>query len=129
MPPRVPRIKDPARLTVEIRGAVQGVGFRPFVYRLADELALAGWVINDNRGVTLEVEGEREVLERFLRRLPAERPAASEIRELVPTWSEPVGYEGFEIRASDGAGDTVVDILPDLATCALCRDEVLDPDD
>src|SRR5512147_1904478 len=105
MTPRHPRPKDPARLSVAIRGAVQGVGFRPFVYRLADELALSGWVINDNRGVTLEVDGEREILEEFLRRLPMERPAASEIRELAATWGAPAGYVGFEIRASDGGGE------------------------
>ena len=57
-----------ARLRLEIQGAVQGVGFRPFVFRLAEELELAGWVRNDSRGVFLEVEGERAVLERFAAR-------------------------------------------------------------
>ena len=60
------------RLRVEIHGAVQGVGFRPFVYRLATELALNGWVINDTRGVFIEVEGNKVTLARFLERLPKE---------------------------------------------------------
>jgi|SRR5581483_1647931 len=64
-----------ARLCVEIHGAVQGGGFRPFVYRLAAELERAGWVINDARGVFIEVEGPRDRLERFLARLPSERAA------------------------------------------------------
>jgi hydrogenase maturation protein HypF len=68
---------DPARLSIEIHGAVQGVGFRPFVYRLATELKLAGWVINDARGVFIEVEGPQAMVERFLARLPAETPPRS----------------------------------------------------
>ena len=70
---------------------MQGVGFRPFVYRLAMELTLSGWVGNDNRGVTIEAEGEREVLEEFLRRLPLERPAASVITHLEHAWVAPTG--------------------------------------
>ena len=62
------------RLRVEIHGAVQGVGFRPFVYRLATELGLTGWVINDTRGVFIEVEGPKPALDAFLHRLPAETP-------------------------------------------------------
>jgi hydrogenase maturation protein HypF len=124
-----PRPKDRARLQVAIRGSVQGVGFRPFVYRLADGLGLSGWVANDNRGVTLEVEGEREALEEFSRRLTAERPAASEIREIDHAWAEPAGFVRFEILASDGGGEKLVEILPDLATCSLCREDVFDPHD
>ncbi len=66
----------PRRLRVEIHGAVQGVGFRPFVYRLAMELGLAGWVINDTAGVYIEVEGDGPLLAEFLCRLPAECPPA-----------------------------------------------------
>ena len=62
------------RLRVEIHGAVQGVGFRPFIYRLATELGLHGWVINDTEGVFIEVEGAESTLARFLDRLPAETP-------------------------------------------------------
>ena len=68
-----PRSADISRLSVEIRGAVQGVGFRPFVYRLATDLGLTGWVLNDSRGVFIEVEGSEPVLRVFLDRIPAGR--------------------------------------------------------
>ena len=116
-------------LRVEIRGAVQGVGFRPFVYRLADEMALDGWVVNDNRGVTLEVDGESEPLERFLERLAEEKPATAVVESTTAEWSSPVGYLGFAIRDSDEAGEKSVQVLPDIATCAACRDEVLQRSD
>ena len=65
------------RLRVTLFGAVQGVGFRPFVYRLATALHLTGWVLNSNAGLVIEVEGDREPLEHFLEQLDAERPPAS----------------------------------------------------
>jgi hydrogenase maturation protein HypF len=108
---------------------VQGVGFRPFVHRLADELGLSGFVVNDHRGVAIEVEGERASLAEFHRRLPLQKPAASEIRALEVTWMTPVGYERFEIRESETGGSATVEILPELATCALCRDEISDAAD
>jgi hydrogenase maturation protein HypF len=115
-----------SRLEIRIRGAVQGVGFRPFVYRLARELSLAGWVGNDNRGVTIEVEGEGAALDVFLRRLQLERPAASVIRDLERSWVDPTGATEFTIRESTGCGAKVAEILPDLATCPACLAEVLD---
>lgn len=115
------------RLRVEIHGAVQGVGFRPFVYRLATELALNGWVINDSRGVFIEVEGDDATLARFLDRLPTEKPPRSIIHSLDSTWLAPVGLTQFEIRHSDNAGAKTVLVLPDIATCAECLNEVLDP--
>jgi hydrogenase maturation protein HypF len=117
----------PARLRVEIRGAVQGVGFRPFVYRLATELELAGWVINDARGVFVEVEGPRDRLDRFLARLPAERPPRAIIHTLDAEWRAPSGYTSFEIRHSDDGGAKTAPILPDIATCPDCLAELLDP--
>jgi hydrogenase maturation protein HypF len=115
------------RLRVEIAGAVQGVGFRPFIYRLATELSLAGWVINDTRGVFIEVEGERARLEQFLQRLPAEAPPNAHITRIVHDWLAPTGYSRFEIRHSDHAGARQVIILPDLATCPDCYAELFDP--
>src|SRR6266496_1215252 len=93
-----------AQLRVEIHGAVQGVGFRPFVYRLATELDLTGWVINDTRGVFIEVEGPRDRLECFLARLPNERPPRSIIHTLEADWRAPSGYTSFELRHSDDHG-------------------------
>ena len=108
---------------------MQGVGFRPFVYRLAAELGLHGWVINDTEGVFIEVEGAEATLARFLDRLPAETPPRAIVQSLSSTWLPPVGYAQFEIRHSDSAGAKTALILPDVATCPDCLGELLDPDD
>ena len=118
-------IVDTARLKIEIQGAVQGVGFRPFVYRLATELALAGWVINDTRGVFIELEGPRADLESFLTRLPDAKPPLAIIHTVQSAWLDPLGYTQFEIRHSDEHGAKTVLVLPDVATCADCLGEVL----
>jgi hydrogenase maturation protein HypF len=120
---------DRERLRVEIRGAVQGVGFRPFVYRLATGLDLTGWVINDTSGVFIEVEGPRRALEQFLQRLPAEAPPLAIVQSVESTWLAPAGYDRFEIGHSDGRGAKSVLVLPDVATCPDCLSEVLDPAD
>jgi len=117
------------RLRVEIHGAVQGVGFRPYVYRLATELALAGWVINDTRGVFIEVEGDETALARFLERLSSEKPPRAIIHTLDVAWIEPLGETRFEIRHSDEAGAKTVLVLPDIATCDDCLREVFDARD
>jgi hydrogenase maturation protein HypF len=116
------------RLRAEIRGAVQGVGFRPFVYRLARELDLEGWVVNGNAGVLLEVEGPSARLDRFLTRLADEPPPAAAIDEIRSSRLSPAGYSGFRIEPSEQEGKRTVQVLPDLATCARCRDEVRDPE-
>jgi hydrogenase maturation protein HypF len=116
-----------SRLRIEIHGAVQGVGFRPYVYRLAIELALAGWVINDSSGVFLEVEGPHHALQEFLARLPAEQPPRAIVQSLEAGWLEPAGYESFEIRHSDHAGSKTVVVLPDIATCPECLAELRNP--
>jgi hydrogenase maturation protein HypF len=117
------------RLSVVIRGAVQGVGFRPFVYRLATEAGLSGWVANTTAGVLIEVEGASDSLERFLVRLGDERPPRSFVQSLEHRVLDPVGYEGFEIRHSDPAGARTALVLPDIATCPDCLAEILDPAD
>ena len=117
------------RLRAAIRGAVQGVGFRPFVYRLATELGLDGWVLNSPQGVFLEVEGERPELERFLWRLERERPPRAVIQSLEATWLDPVPHRGFEIRRSDPTGSATALVLPDIATCDACRRNVFDSRD
>ncbi len=127
--PATPSAPPQNRLRVEIHGAVQGVGFRPFVYRLATELGLAGWVINDTAGVFIEVEGPRADLERFLARLPAETPPRAIVQSLDAQWLDPAGYRDFEIRHSDSSGAKTVLVLPDVAICLDCLAEVLDPAD
>jgi hydrogenase maturation protein HypF len=124
-----PTNTDRRRLRVEVRGAVQGVGFRPFVYRLAGELNLAGWVINDTRGVFIEVEGAEADLVRFLERLKGEKPPRALIHNLDFAWLAPAGHEGFEIRHSQEQGAKTVLVLPDIASCADCLSEVANPDD
>jgi hydrogenase maturation protein HypF len=116
------------RLRVSIRGAVQGVGFRPFVYRLAEALSLPGWVINSAAGVVVEVEGPPETLRRFLVRLDRERPPRAVVQGLEPCWLDPVGFERFEIRHSED-GDKRTLILPDIAPCDDCLRELRDPAD
>lgn len=116
-----------SRLRIVVRGAVQGVGFRPFVFRLATELQLAGWVNNSPLGVFIEVEGERPTLEQFLLRLEREQPPRSAIQSLEPGWLDPAGFVGFEIRASETGGEKQALVLPDIATCPDCLAEILDP--
>lgn len=117
-----------ARLRLTLTGAVQGVGFRPFVYRLAIEFQLKGWVKNSSSGVTIEVEGDRPILERFVQRLQSENPPPSFIQTLESVWLEPVGYQQFDIQTSTrGESTKSAIVLPDLATCADCLAEIFDP--
>ncbi len=110
-------------------GAVQGVGFRPFVYRLATELELAGWVLNSSGGLVIEVEGARERLERFLARLEQERPPAAVILTRETSFLAAAGFAGFEIRASEAGAEKSASVLPDLATCPACLAELGDAAD
>jgi hydrogenase maturation protein HypF len=105
---------------------VQGVGFRPFVFRLARELGLPGWVRNSSQGVFLEVEGPEAALREFLRRLEAEKPPVSSIQSLEAAFLDAAGFDHFEIRESSSGPKTAL-IMPDLATCPECRREINDP--
>ena len=123
-----PATWDLHRLRVEIHGAVQGVGFRPFVYRLAAELGLHGWVINDTEGVFIEVEGREAALANFNSRLLTETPPRAIIQSVETTVLPPAGFEQFTIRHSDSSGAKTALILPEVATCPDCLAELLDPD-
>jgi hydrogenase maturation protein HypF len=113
------------RRRLKVRGAVQGVGFRPFVYRLARELALSGHVENSPQGVTVEVEGAATALAEFQRRLDEDRPPAAFLESVDCEPLPSTGAAGFEIRRSDLAGERSALILPDRATCADCCRELL----
>ena len=115
------------RLKLSVRGAVQGVGFRPFVFRLAAELHLSGWVNNSSQGVFIEVEGPRAALEQFFLRLDTEKPPRSFIQSLESSWLDAAGYKKFEIRESQTGGGKTALILPDIAACPDCLHEVFDP--
>src|SRR5580692_5826819 len=93
-----------ARAKVTVHGAVQGVGFRPFVYRLASQLYLNGWVLNSSQGVFIEVEGRLDLLQIFLARLEKEKPPLAIIQSLEYSFLDAAGYDGFEIRYSDQTG-------------------------
>src|SRR6516162_9656030 len=115
------------RLKVIVRGAVQGVGFRPFIFRLASELNLKGWVSNSSQGVFAELEGPQTALDVFSIRLRKEKPPRAIIQSLESSFLDAIGYSGFEIRESETAGDKSALILPDIATCVDCLGEVFDP--
>ena len=115
------------RLRVVIRGAVQGVGFRPFIYRLAEELRLSGWVSNSPQGVLIEAEGDKSTLIAFLLRIEKEKPSRSAIQSLEYTFLDREGFDRFEIRESDLSGEVDALILPDLSTCPECAAEIADP--
>jgi len=115
------------RLRITLRGAVQGVGFRPFVYRLATEMSLTGWVLNSSAGLVVEVEGATEQLNLFEQRLEQERPKASVVNVREFAWLASEGSTRFEILASDHDTSKTVNVLPDLATCPDCREELFDP--
>lgn len=117
----------PSRLRLAIRGAVQGVGFRPFVYRLATEMKLTGWVNNSPQGVFIEVEGAPQKLNAFLLRIEKERPPQAFIQSLESSFLDPKGYAEFEILPSDGSGEKCALVLPDIAVCRDCLREVFDP--
>lgn len=114
------------RLRAVVNGAVQGVGFRPYVYRLARELSLDGWVLNTAEGLIVEVEGSADRLEAFRRRFPLELPVNAAIRHLEWSLIPGLGKPGFEIRSSDQEGRRTVLVLPDLAVCPDCAAEILD---
>ena len=115
------------RVSVRVRGIVQGVGFRPFIYRLAGEYGLAGWVLNDEAGVLLEVEGPAAAVAGFLPAIRSEAPAMAVVDAVEPTELAPLGEAGFRILASPAAVQKNALISPDIATCADCRRELLDP--
>jgi len=115
------------RVKLALHGAVQGVGFRPFVHRLATELSVTGWVKNSPQGVFIEAESPRPALEKFLRRMDAEKPPRSFIQNMETTWLDAVGFNHFEIRASETGGNKTALVLPDMAACADCVSEIFDP--
>lgn len=117
------------RLRLQLEGLVQGVGFRPYVSRLALQLGLDGCVANSGDGATVEIEGAAETIETFLARLVAELPPLARIDRLHTSEKAPTGECGFCIRDSeDGEGHTVP-ILPDVAACRDCLLELFDPSD
>ena len=109
-----------------IRGTVQGVGFRPYIYRLAREHSLSGWVANQKDGVHVRVEGSHEALEAFTSALIPDAPPAAHISALEVKHAEPSGFREFFIRESERTGRPTVRISPDLPVCDECLAELFD---
>ncbi|MBN2378193.1 carbamoyltransferase HypF [candidate division WOR-3 bacterium] len=119
----------PAR-RIQIRGTVQGVGFRPFVYRQATKRNLTGFVLNDLGGVTVHLEGTLEAVEGFLEALKESPPPAARITGIEVREAEEHGYTDFKITESKvGEASQSLEVSADLATCQECRREILDPRD
>ena len=112
---------------LHVTGIVQGVGFRPFVYSLASRLGLPGWVRNTSAGVEIEVDGERGILETFVRAVREEAPALSRIDDLQVSYEGARGFTGFQILQSKSVPEAFQPISPDVALCADCLREMSDP--
>jgi hydrogenase maturation protein HypF len=115
--------------SIRVRGVVQGVGFRPFVYRLATANMLNGWVLNGDQGVEIHLEGAEEGLDKFLREVESSPPAAAQVAEILverATWE---GLSDFTIRESERLDRPTVRVSPDLPVCDECLAEIFDPSD
>ncbi|MFI5070489.1 MAG: carbamoyltransferase HypF [Terriglobales bacterium] len=115
--------------SIRVRGVVQGVGFRPFVYRLARANTLAGWVLNGEEGVEIYLEGEESGLDAFVRNLRTQPPPAASIAEIEIHSAAPAGLHEFSIRDSERRDRPTVRISPDLPVCNDCLKELFDPAD
>ena len=115
--------------SIRVRGVVQGVGFRPFVYRLARRKMLAGWVLNGEQGVEIHLEGAEPDLNDFVQEMRASPPAASTIVDIEVESVAAEGLSGFTIRESQRTGRPTVRVSPDLPVCQDCLTELFDPGD
>lgn len=121
------KTSDPVkRLRLDISGAVQGVGFRPFVYRVANDLGLSGWISNSVHGVEIELEGAPKLLDEFLLSLQSKKPAHAYIGEVIRKDIKPKFTHGFEILQSQKHGEKSALVLPDISICPECLAEIFD---
>jgi hydrogenase maturation protein HypF len=117
----------PSACRIKVRGVVQGVGFRPFVYRIARELQLCGWVLNGEEGVEIHLEGPESALQEFQRCLKSAAPPASRITTIEIQAADVFGFQAFVIKASQRNDRPTVRISPDLPVCEDCLKELRDP--
>src|SRR5262250_2971317 len=115
-----PALGPIARCRIVVEGVVQGVGFRPFVYRLASAHRLGGTVRNGQHGVVIDAQGGRESIRRFLAELEAGAPSAARIRRITTAWGSPSHLDGatFRIDTTAAGGEPALFPAPDLAVCA-----------
>jgi len=114
------------RARIEVRGAVQGVGFRPFIHARARALGLAGWVVNTPQGVSIEVEGTPAAIESIVRAIREAPPPNASVTAVEASAVAAIGERSFEIRPSVTSGARHAEVLPDLATCEECLAEIRD---
>ncbi len=114
---------------IYIEGIVQGVGFRPFIFKLANEFNLKGYIYNDTNGVYIEVEGEERAIDEFIKVIPQKAPPLSLIEKIVSEPTEVKGYSEFFIEKSKSGEEKFVLISPDVSTCDDCLRELFDPMD
>ena len=120
-------MSDLQNARIHITGIVQGVGFRPFVYSLAQRLQLAGWVRNTSAGVDIEVDGAPEVLARFIAALETEAPPLARVDQVTTTLGNANGFTAFEIIHSEPVPLAFQPISPDVSICPDCLRELFDP--
>jgi len=105
---------------IHIKGLVQGVGFRPFIYRHANKFGLHGWVENRNDGVIVQVEGPEKVIDQFIASIETEKPLASNIFSIDHKPVSPNGFDSFFIKKSENQSDDITEVSPDIAVCPEC---------
>ncbi len=129
-PAHEPEPEQAERRRIRVTGTVQGVGFRPFVFRQAVQFGLDGWVRNDSAGVLIEVEGDPALLDRLVEVLADDPPPLARVESVsVDVGLPPIGSGGFRIAPTDADGMARAPVGVDSATCAACLAEVLDPND
>ena len=109
---------------ISVTGLVQGVGFRPFVFRIAVKHNLSGWVKNTNECVEIFVEGPEVAINNFLDELISDPPVASHIDQVIPVNAEPINVKGFSITRSENTSDKITGISPDICVCPDCLDDI-----
>lgn len=119
----------PTAYSIKVRGLIQGVGFRPFVYNLARANGLKGWVLNAEDGVEIRLEGEEESVRSFLEAMNEQPPQAALIADVQTDMATPSGFTEFRIRDSIAQRPPSVRISPDLPVCPHCLRELFDPQD
>lgn len=112
---------------ITVTGLVQGVGFRPFVFRIATGCGLTGWVRNTNENVIIEVSGADSDISNFISCLKSEAPAAAEIENILVSESEQKTYQEFSILDSSNLSEEITEISPDIAVCNECLEDMLKP--
>ena len=117
------------RKHIEVRGVVQGVGFRPFVYRIAQLAGVHGYVLNSSRGAEIEAEGTESAIGQFLRALQQDLPPLARIGQMTISDMQPCGDRAFVIRESVARAGQFALVPPDVATCEDCLREITTPGD